>query len=124
MIKVKCTGDFENTIKFLERSSKLSIIDILNKYGQAGVNALSAATPVNTGETARKWGYKITTNKGSSSISWTNDSVNNGIPIVILLQYGHGTKNGGYVSGVDFINPAIKGIMDKIADSIWREVTK
>lgn len=124
MINVKCTGDFKNTIKFLERASKLSITDILNKYGKAGVKALSAATPTDTGETASKWGYKIITKKGSSSITWTNDSFNDGIPIVILIQYGHGTRNGGYVSGVDFINPAIKGVMDTMADSIWREVTK
>ena len=124
MIRVKCTGDFKNTIKFLEQSTKLSMNDILHKYGQAGVKALSAATPVDTGDTSRKWGYEISNNKGSASISWTNDSVTNGIPIVILLQYGHGTKNGGYVSGVDFINPAIKGVMDQLADSIWREVTK
>ena len=124
MIKVKCTGDFNNTTKFLERACKLSIKDILNKYGQAGVVALSAATPTDTGETASKWGYKISTGKNGSSVTWTNDSFNDGIPIVILIQYGHGTKNGGYVSGVDFINPALKTVMDNIADSIWREVTK
>lgn len=124
MFRVKCTGDFNNTIKFLERARKMSITDILNKYGEAGVKALSAATPKDTGKTASKWGYKIKVSKTSSSIEWTNDSVNDGIPIVILIQYGHGTRNGGYVSGVDFINPAIKGVMDSLADSVWREVTK
>lgn len=124
MIKVKCTGDFNNTTKFLERASRLSITDILNKYGQEGVKALSAATPKNTGATANQWGYEITKGRSSSSITWTNDSENNGIPIVILIQYGHGTKNGGYVSGVDFINPALKEVMNKLADSVWREVTK
>lgn len=124
MIKIKCTGDFSNTTKFLERAKKLTITDVLNRYGKEGVRALSAATPVNTGETASKWNYEITTGKSSSSVTWTNDAVNDGIPIVILIQYGHGTKNGGYVSGVDFINPAIKGVMDQLADSIWREVTK
>lgn len=124
MIRVKCTGDFNNTMKFLERARKLSITDILNKYGQEGVKVLSAATPKDTGNTASKWGYEITTGKNKHSITWTNDSINGGIPIVILIQYGHGTKNGGYVSGVDFINPAIQGVMNKIADSIWKEVTK
>jgi hypothetical protein len=124
MFRVKCTGDFNNTIKFLERARKMSITDILNKYGEAGVKALSAATPKDTGETASKWSYEIKVSKTSSSIAWTNDSVNDGIPIVILIQYGHGTRNGGYVSGVDFINPAIKGVMDSLADSVWREVTK
>ncbi|MPM42084.1 hypothetical protein SDC9_88746 [bioreactor metagenome] len=124
MIRVKCTGDFNNTMKFLERARKLSITDILNRYGQEGVKALSAATPKDTGDTASKWGYEITTGKNKHSITWTNDSINDGIPIVILIQYGHGTKNGGYVSGVDFINPAIQSVMNKIADSIWKEVTK
>ena len=124
MIKIKCTGDFKNTTKFLERARKLSIQQIMDRYGKEGVKALTAATPVNTGETASKWGYKVSTGKGSSSVTWTNDAINDGIPIVILIQYGHGTKNGGYVSGVDFINPAIKGVMTNLADSIWEEVTK
>lgn len=124
MIRVKCTGDFNNTIKFLERARKLSITDILNRYGKEGVKALSDATPKDTGNTSNKWGYEITTGKNRHSITWTNDSINDGVPIVILIQYGHGTKNGGYVSGVDFINPAIRNVMNKIADSIWKEVTK
>lgn len=124
MIKIKCTGDFNNTIKFLERAQKLSIADILHKYGKEGVSALSAATPKNTGNTASMWNYEIKAGPKSHSVTWTNDSINDGIPIVILLQYGHGTKNGGYVSGVDFINPAIQSVMNNLADSIWREVNK
>lgn len=124
MITIKCTGDFKNTTKFLERARKLSIQQILERYGQEGVKALQAATPIDTGETSSMWGYKVSTGRNSSSITWTNDSINDGIPIVILIQYGHGTKNGGYVSGVDFINPAIQNVMDKIADSAWKEVTK
>lgn len=123
MIKIKCTGDFTNTTKFLEGIKKLSISDILNRYGEEGARALAAATPINTGDTASKWGYTITNGRNGSSVTWTNDAVNNGIPIVILLQYGHATKNGGYVSGVDFINPAIKGVMDRLAESMWKEVT-
>lgn len=124
MIKIKCTGDFKNTTKFLEKAQKLTINSILNKYGLEGVKALKAATPKDTGDTASKWSYEISTAKGKSSVAWTNSSENDGVPIVILIQYGHGTKNGGYVSGVDFINPALKSIMKDIADSIWREVTK
>lgn len=124
MITIKCTGDFKNTTKFLERARKLSIQQIMERYGQEGVKALQAATPIDTGETASMWGYEISNKRGSSSITWTNDSINDGIPIVILIQYGHGTKNGGYVSGVDFINPAIQNVIDKLADSIWEEVTK
>lgn len=124
MIKITCTGDFKNITKFLEKSKTLSINDILHKYGQAGVKALKAATPIDTGETASMWGYTVSASKSGSSVTWTNDNVTDGIPIVILIQYGHGTKNGGYVSGVDFINPAIKSIINKLADSIWEEVTK
>ena len=124
MIKITCTGDFKNITKFLEKSKTLSINDILHKYGQTGVKALKSATPIDTGETASMWGYTVSTSKSGSSVTWTNDNVTDGIPIVILIQYGHGTKNGGYVSGVDFINPAIKNIIDKLADSIWEEVTK
>ena len=124
MISVKCTGDFAKTFKFLEGIEKLTLKDVLNKYGKEGVKALSAATPVDTGNTASQWGYKVTTGKSGSTVTWTNDSVNKGIPIVILLQYGHSTKNGGYVSGVDFINPAMKTIFNNMADSVWREVIK
>lgn len=124
MIKIKCTGDFAKTTKFLESMKKMSLTDILHKYGKAGVKALAEATPKNTGETASKWNYEITTSKTGSSVTWTNDAVNNGIPIVILIQYGHGTKNGGYVSGVDFINPVMKKLLDNLADSMWKEVTK
>jgi len=124
MIRIKCTGDFKNTTKFLERAKKMSITDILNRYGKQGVNALAAATPQDTGETASSWGYEISAGTTRSTITWTNGATSGGTPIVIFIQYGHGTRNGGYVSGVDFINPAIKGVMDQMVDSIWKEVTK
>lgn len=124
MIRIKCTGDFNNTTKFLERMQRMTVEEILTRYGEEGVRALTAATPKDTGNTSSKWGYEVSTGKTGSSVTWTNDAINDGIPIVILIQYGHGTKNGGYVSGVDFINPAIKGVMDRLADSIWKEVTK
>lgn len=124
MIRVECTGNFNNTTRFLERARKLSITSILNEYGQRGVEALAAATPQDTGATASKWNYTIKQGLTSSTITWTNDEINDGIPIAILIQYGHGTRNGGYVAPVDFINPAIREVLEGIADSVWKEVTK
>ena len=124
MIKIKCTGDFKHALNFLEKARKMDIRRILTKYGREGVNALAAATPQDTGETASSWDYEIEIGNGTSSITWINTSSSQGIPIVILLQYGHGTRNGGYVSGVDFINPAMKGILNRLADEAWKEVTR
>ncbi len=122
MIRIKCTGDFTNTQKFLTRASKMSVKDVLSRYGSMGVKALASATPTDTGLTANSWSYEISTGKDRSSITWTNSSMAGGIPVVILLQYGHGTNNGGYVSGVDFINPALRKIFDDMADAVWKEV--
>ncbi|MDD6486624.1 MAG: hypothetical protein PUF61_06765, partial [Spirochaetales bacterium] len=96
----------------------------LDKFGQAGVDALAAATPKDSGKTASCWYYEITHRNGSSSISFHNSNIQNGVPIAIILQYGHGTRNGGYVQGRDYINPAIRPLFDKIADNAWKEVTK
>lgn len=122
MINIKCTGDFSKTEKFLLGLGKLSLKDTLSKYGQEGVRVLAANTPKDTGDTASKWDYKISTGNKGSSVTWTNSAVAGSVPIVILLQYGHATNNGGYVSGVDFINPSLKSIFDRMADSIWKEV--
>lgn len=126
MIKFKSKGDWKKTTDFLTRSKDLkNIREILEHYGREGVAALSTATPVDTGKTASSWQYEIIQNEQSSSIVFTNSNVTKtNIPIAILLQYGHGTGNGGYVQGRDFINPAVKPIFDKIADQAWREVTK
>ena len=124
MISFEHKGDFKKTLTFLERASRLSVDSVLHRYGREGVNALSQATPVNTGQTAGSWNYEIENVNGSYSIYWTNSNQTSGVPIVILLQYGHGTRGGGYVQGRDFINPAIKPIFDNIADKVWREVTK
>lgn len=86
--------------------------------------ALSAATPVDSGVTATSWSYEIIQNGSSISIVWNNSNVQEGINIAIILQYGHGTRNGGYVSGRDYINPALKPIFDKMADAAWKEVTR
>ena len=124
MISFEHKGDFKKTLTFLERASRLSVDNVLHRYGREGVNALSQATPVDTGQTARSWNYEIENVNGSYSIYWTNSNTTSGVPIVILLQYGHGTRGGGYVQGRDLINPAIKPIFDNIADNVWREVTK
>ena len=116
-------GDFSKTIKFLNKVKNVKINDILSKYGQIGVNALSQATPKDSGVTSRSWNYKIEVNNDNASIVWYNTNVVKGVNIAIILQYGHGTRNGGWVEGRDYINPAMKPIFDKIANQVWKEVT-
>lgn len=124
MITFKQTGNFNNMERFLNRASKLDFQRILQKYATAGVNALASATPVDSGLTADSWGYAIKTSGSSCSILFTNSHVVDGVPIAIIIQYGHGTRNGGYVQGRDYINPAVQPLFDKIAEDAWREVTK
>ena len=124
MIVVKQKGNFSNTERFLNAAKRMNIRSILDKYGREGVLTLSSATPVDTGLTARSWGYEIQMSNTSFVISWTNSNVVKGVPIAIILQYGHGTRNGGYVQGRDYINPAIRPIFDKISEEIWREVQR
>lgn len=124
MITVKQKGDFKNLEKFLKKARSVDYIRILERYGEEGVRALSNATPKDTGLTASSWSYTIKKTNGSYSLSWTNSNIQNGVPIAILIQYGHGTRNGGYVQGIDYINPALKPIFDKMSADIWREVTR
>lgn len=123
MIVIKQHGDFRNIEDILKKSTKVNYYQILERYAQAGVEALANATPVDTGLTAESWGYKITHSGTSYTISWTNSNVVKGVPIAIILQYGHGTRNGGYVEGRDYINPALQPIFDKMANDAWKEVT-
>lgn len=123
MIAFKHKGDFNKTDKFFKRVSFSNYLHIFDKYGAIGVNALSSVTPLDTGKTANSWGYKINRNNKGVTITWTNSNMVDGIPVAILLQYGHGTKNGGYVQGLDYINPTMIPIFNKIIDDIWREVT-
>lgn len=116
-------GSFKRTEDFFEKVRHRNIYAALENFAQQGVTALAAATPVDSGETATLWGYEISHSRGSHSITWTNSNVVDGTPLVILLQYGHGTGTGGYVQGRDFINPAMKPIFDKIADGVWKAVT-
>ena len=123
MITFKQKGSFKNIERFLDKMQKKEFFQRLNQYGRRGVNALSAATPIDSGKTASSWNYEIHRSKDLVEIVWTNSNVNNGVPIVILLQYGHATGNGGYVQGYDFINPAIRPIFDEIEKDLWKEVT-
>lgn len=124
MISIRQRGGFEKTEKFLKKSFGRDYINVLEKYGQQGVSALSAATPIDSGLTATSWSYKIIQNNSTISIIWENSNIHKGVNIAIILQYGHGTRNGGYVSGRDYINPALKPIFDKMADAAWKEVTR
>ncbi len=125
MIKIIQKGDFKRSHKLLEKITNRHYMSILNQYGRKGVEALASATPVRTGLTANSWDYHIEQKDGSYAIVWTNSNVVNGYAnIAILLQYGHGTRNGGYVSGRDYINPAIQPVFDEIAEKVWKEVSK
>lgn len=123
-VTLKYKGELKKTRKFLTRSIKEEYLNALDQYGEAGVRALATATPVDTGKTADSWDYRITRTKTGAKIEWTNGNVNEGVNIAVILQYGHGTRNGGYVEGIDYINPAMKPLFDKIAEDAWEEVTK
>lgn len=124
IINVTQKGSFDNTERFLRRSTNIDLHSILEKYGPIGVKALSEATPEDTGLAASSWRYEIVERSGYSSIRWHNDDIEGGSPVVILLQYGHGTRNGGWVEGRDFIMPAIQPVFDQILEEVMREVTK
>ena len=124
MISFRQKGDFSKLTKFLERVKESVKLGDLDKYGRAGVEALASATPVDSGLTANSWYYEIENKNGSASITFLNRNIQNGVPIAIILQYGHGTGTGGWVQGRDYINPAIQPLFDKIADDAWKEVTK
>lgn len=122
MISFQSSGSFRKTEGFLKKMSKGEIFRTLERFGREGVAALASSTPSQSGMTAASWSYNITRTKSSFSIEWTNSHIVGGVPLVILLQYGHGTGTGGYVRGRDFINPALKPIFDRIADEAWKAV--
>ena len=124
MISFRQKGDFSKLNSFLEKTKEAVKIGDLDRYGREGVAALASATPVDSGLTAKSWYYEIKRENGSVSISFHNSNIQNGVPIAIILQYGHGTGTGGWVQGRDYINPAIQPIFDKIANNAWKEVTK
>ena len=124
MIKIRQKGDYSKVTKYFERVKKGIDVRSLDKYGQQGVEALSSTTPVDTGLTARSWYYEIKQEKGVVRISFCNSNIQNGVPIAIILQYGHGTRNGGWVTGRDYINPAIQPVFDEITKNAWKEVSE
>ncbi len=124
MITFRQKGDFSKLTRFLERAKEVVHLGDLDKYGRAGVAALASATPVDTGETAKSWRYEIINKDGVARIIFCNSNIQNGVPIAIVLQYGHGTGNGGWVEGRDYINPAIQPIFDQLANEAWKGVTR
>lgn len=123
IITIKQKGDFSKTERFLKRITRRDFASRLKEYGEMGVLALYEATPYRTGETARSWRYEITRTKERVTISWLNDNRPQGAPVAVILQYGHATKNGGWVEGIDYINPALAPVFEEIADKLWKEVT-
>ena len=123
-ISFESTGSFKNTQSRLQRMSKARIASVLERYGARGTAALRSATPVDTSATANAWSHEVSQMGRGWQLSWHNQNGSTGAPIAIMLQYGHGTGTGGYVAGRDYINPAIQPIFDKIAEDVWREVTR
>lgn len=124
MIKFRQKGDFSKLDRYFRRVKGTVKIDILDKYGRAGVAALSSATPVETGQTASSWYYTIEHQNGREVLNFNNSHLEKGVPIAVILQYGHGTGTGGWVEGIDYINPALKDIFNKLAADAWKEVTR
>lgn len=122
MIKFTASGSFDKIDKFINAMEREDAFKILDAFGRQGVEALANSTPVDTGLTSNSWDYDIVKNKGRYSIVWTNSNTVTGVPVAILIQYGHATKNGGWVEGEDYINPAIRPLFNKIADQVWERV--
>lgn len=122
MITFKQKGNFNKTNSYFQRLLGVAKLSKLDKYGKEGVEALKAATPADTGKTANSWTYEIERNKDGAVIYWSNTNINDGVPIALILQYGHGTGGGGYVPGTDYINPAIRPVFKNASDDIGREM--
>lgn len=123
-IEITQKGNWDRTTQYLNRLKDSDLSKFLTKYGQQGVAALASATPEDSGLTANSWSFDVVSRKGYYSIRWYNSHVEDGRPIAILLQYGHGTGTGGYVQGRDYIMPAIRPVFDQIEAEVWREVTR
>jgi hypothetical protein len=122
-VKFEVSGGFTKTERFLNRMKRREYLNVLDEFGRDGVQALRNATPVDSGATAEAWDYEIKRTRNYTEIVWTNSNINDGVPIAVILQYGHGTGTGGYVQGRDYINPAIRPVFDKIAEKAWKVVT-
>jgi len=123
LITFEQKGDFKKTYKYFNKLRSQTIFNMLDQYGKEGLSLLARNTPRDTGRTAESWTYQVTVEKGGSSIVWSNSNVQNGVSIAVILQYGHATKNGGWVEGKDYINPALQPLFDEIVDKAWKEVT-
>jgi len=124
MITIESQGEWNLTRNWFDRMTKIDLALIMNQFGKEGVSALAAATPSRSGLTSKSWNYEVKRTGNNWKITWTNSNVNKGANIAVLIQYGHGTRNGGYVVGRDYINPAIRPVFDKIAQKAWKEVTR
>lgn len=122
MVKLSTRGDFKGITKFLNNLNPHYIYNRLDKYGRMGVEALQEATPKRSGRTAASWYYEVDVGEYSASITWNNSNVNEGVPIALMIQYGHGMPNGGYVRGIDYINPTLEPIFEAIRDSLWKDL--
>jgi hypothetical protein len=124
MITITHKGNFNKTEKFFKGMINSNYVSVLEKYAREGVKVLASATPIDSGKTANSWDFEINSTPKRTTITWTNSNIVNNVPIAIILQYGHATRNGGYVQGIDYINPVLRPIFDKIARDVWREVTE
>lgn len=122
--RVTTSGSFANNRRFLQNARKLQLSQILNAAGQEGVAALAVATPKDSGLAASLWRYEVSSSFGGTTLTWYNSDVENGFPVAVMLQYGHGTRGGGYVQGRDYINPAMRAVFDRISDEVWKAVTE
>lgn len=123
-VSVKSKGHFENILNYLDTFEKNPYRKIFEKYGELGVRALTAATPIDSGKTAGSWEYQIKETRTGTTLQWHNTNVNDGAVVAVMIQYGHATQNGGFVPGRDFINPAMRPILDSLADQLWKEVSR
>lgn len=124
VLKITSKGNFNKTINFLDKAKTALSRSSLDEYGQMGVEALAKATPRRTGATAASWYYEIEKSQDSITITWSNSHINQNVNVAVLIQMGHGTGTGGYVQGIDYINPALKPVFEKIANDVWKEVER
>jgi len=123
VISFSSSGSFRKTEDFLRRLSRGDMYNGLDSYARDGVTALASATPKESGLAASSWNYKIEKTRANLTITWYNTDVETGFPVAIMLQYGYSTGTGGYVQGIDYINPAMKPIFDRIEQRVRKAVT-
>ena len=122
VLKISSRGDYDKTTRWLKKVQARGYLQKLDQYGQQGVAALEQATPKRSGKTAASWQYDVNINGSKIEIVWRNTNIIDSVPIAVIIQYGHGTGTGGYVEGVDYINPAIKPVFEEITQNVWKEI--